>query len=364
MINNPHSVTNYNVGGLADQAQGWMDANPMGMWDGTGMGTESPGYADAMAFDSLPGTMDPYAEAMGYYDSNAEPSSVMGDTYSYGGDSYGGDTYDSFDYGNFTGGEGMGEVGTGTFSPSLVDNISDFMNSRYGKLGMTALGFAVPGAAPTLKALSLANMLYGKGPSGAAVMGANTLGNMALTSAFGPAGAIPGMFGYGLGSIAANNSGNSTAGSSSGNWGGPGSGGSVAEGLLGLGSLYGNYSANKSANNYTNSLAGMYGQNSPYAQQLRQTLQRQDAAAGRRTQYGQREVELQARLADAQSRLAPTIQAGKQNNINNQMMMMQQLGALYRQGAFKGLGNMFSSPDQASGAPIDTSFLDNISFGG
>jgi len=51
-------------------------------------------------------------------------------------------------------------------------------------------------------------------------------------------------------------------------------------------------------------LAGLYTQNSPYAQQLAQQLARADAAKGRRSQYGTRNVELQARLADINSRNA------------------------------------------------------------
>ena len=54
-------------------------------------------------------------------------------------------------------------------------------------------------------------------------------------------------------------------------------------------------------------LADMYGPNSPYAQQLRQALARKDAAAGRNSQYGTREVELQARLAGLQGQNAQQI---------------------------------------------------------
>lgn len=66
-----------------------------------------------------------------------------------------------------------------------------------------------------------------------------------------------------------------------------------------------------------------YAPGSAYEQQLRKTLERQDAAAGRRSQYGTREVELQARLADKQNQLrseymkqAPTI-AGSNAAIAN-----------------------------------------------
>lgn len=64
-------------------------------------------------------------------------------------------------------------------------------------------------------------------------------------------------------------------------------------------------------------LADMYGPNSPYAAQLRQTLERKDAAAGRRSQYGPREAQLQAMLAEkatqATSAMASAAQAGNAN---------------------------------------------------
>ena len=54
-------------------------------------------------------------------------------------------------------------------------------------------------------------------------------------------------------------------------------------------------------------LADMYGPNSPYAAQLRQALARKDARAGRNSQYGPREVELQAQLARASAGAAPAM---------------------------------------------------------
>lgn len=50
-----------------------------------------------------------------------------------------------------------------------------------------------------------------------------------------------------------------------------------------------------------NAALGTYSPDSAYGQQLRKQLERQDAASGRRSQYGQREVELAARLADKQT---------------------------------------------------------------
>lgn len=72
--------------------------------------------------------------------------------------------------------------------------------------------------------------------------------------------------------------------------------------------LYGMYNASQQRKKFAqqqDSLAGMFSQNSPYAQQLQQTLDRKDAAAGRRSQYGQRTTQLQAMLAEANARSAP-----------------------------------------------------------
>lgn len=84
--------------------------------------------------------------------------------------------------------------------------------------------------------------------------------------------------------------------------------------LSGLGGLYQGSQASNNASQSANmaqsqaqSLADMYGPNSPYAQQLRQQLERKDAAGGRRSQFGPREVELQARLAEMASRNAPNV---------------------------------------------------------
>ena len=66
----------------------------------------------------------------------------------------------------------------------------------------------------------------------------------------------------------------------------------------------------------------MFGQNSAYSQALRQQLARKDAAGGRRSQYGPREVELQARLAELNSRNAPQLQklSDSRNSNNNQLL--------------------------------------------
>lgn len=86
-------------------------------------------------------------------------------------------------------------------------------------------------------------------------------------------------------------------------------------------------------------LQGLYGQNSPYATQLRAKLQAQAAAQGKRTNTDARETQLQAMLADRAASLAPSLyqmqqgQMGLQNslfsNLINQGSNLKGLGALF-----------------------------------
>ena len=76
----------------------------------------------------------------------------------------------------------------------------------------------------------------------------------------------------------------------------------------GLGQIWNRYGAAKEYKNQGQQLQDLYGQNSAYSQQLQQSLLRQDAQRGRRSQFGTRNVELQARLADLASRNAPQLQ--------------------------------------------------------
>jgi hypothetical protein len=99
------------------------------------------------------------------------------------------------------------------------------------------------------------------------------------------------------------------------------------------------------------SLESMYGANSPYALQMRQKLERMDAKAGRNSQYGPREAQLQALLADKGSQYASAQAAANQgyakeygslndrlnqSNMAQQQIRAQQLGGMYDIG--KGLG--------------------------
>ena len=133
-------------------------------------------------------------------------------------------------------------------------------------------------------------------------------------------------------------------------------------------------------------LAAMYGQDSPYAKQLRETLARKDAAAGRNSQYGAREVNFQAQLADKANSYAAqqaqlAAQLAQSSNATNQQisanttagntaaqqlaaLRAQQLAGLYniadKSGVVdwigSGLGSLFGGGGrQASSSPVDTS---------
>lgn len=74
------------------------------------------------------------------------------------------------------------------------------------------------------------------------------------------------------------------------------------------GSLFGIVNANrqrKRLQGQQDSLQNLFNPNSPYAQMARQRMERQDAAAGRRSQYGNRETQLAALLADKQASTMP-----------------------------------------------------------
>lgn len=108
----------------------------------------------------------------------------------------------------------------------------------------------------------------------------------------------------------------------------------------GLGA-YQDYQKQKAFGNYMNQINDLYSPNSPYAQQMAQTLARQDAAAGRNSQYGNRAVQLAAALTQGREHAltsAPYSQAAfatpGANMLNN---------LLYFPGAMQGLGQLGSA---------------------
>lgn len=115
-------------------------------------------------------------------------------------------------------------------------------------------------------------------------------------------------------------------------------------GLGALATLYASNRANKNLKQQIGGLQGLFGQDSPYAQQLRQTLSRKDAAAGRRSQYGPREVELQARLAELNSRNAPQLaQLYGAQDMNRSRMLRDMLIYGQQSGLTRQIGEGLSS---------------------
>lgn len=117
--------------------------------------------------------------------------------------------------------------------------------------------------------------------------------------------------------------------------------------VTGLGQMYMSSRNNAGIQGQINHLNDLYAPNSPYAQQMQQALDRQDAAGGRRSQYGTRAVQLQAALANAASRNAPTLSnlyAQQRQNRFGQLAGMLAMGK--NSGAFNGLSGMFGQQGQ------------------
>lgn len=110
-------------------------------------------------------------------------------------------------------------------------------------------------------------------------------------------------------------------------------------------------------------LAAMYGPDSPYAQQLQQTLARKDAAAGRNSQYGPRAVQLQAMLADKGSQYAQQQAAMAQAyNTARSNANQQRVNALTGQAQVQGqqLGSLFNLGEKSGILPAINTGLSNM----
>lgn len=92
-----------------------------------------------------------------------------------------------------------------------------------------------------------------------------------------------------------------------------------AQGLSGIMGLYSAYDNMQRNRQLFKNLSGMFGANSSYAKQLRQKLERQDAARGRRSDYAGRQTQLDAALAQGQMSVAPAL--ANLGSAQNQGMM-------------------------------------------
>ena len=328
-MSDDNGETSATMGGGLSDAQGYsnegVNANPYG-YD-----FSSAGYSDPGAFG--------LGDLFGYNSSTGLPTN--GGAYAGNPDTYG---FNDFAQSPF------GKTVRGLMSMTPVGRVA---NTAYGMMTAkdpmsVALGLA-PGLAGVAARTGYSAM---NSPNPGGVVG-NTLGGLA-GSAFG--GAVGGPVGSTLGGMLGSTVGRA-AGSGTSLGTGPstaqsgGSGGDLFTNLgTGLAGLYTGYQANKAASNNANaingqisSLSNMYGQNSPYAAALRQQLARKDAASGRNSQYGPREAQLQALLADKAASTAGTIgnlsTQAQSANTASQTARAQQLAQLLKLGQSSGLGN-------------------------
>jgi hypothetical protein len=320
------------------------------------------------------------------YDFNAagftEPGAWgLGDLFGYNAPT-GLPTMEGGPYGGNVSGYGLSDFASSPFSKALRSLMGMTPFGKVANIGIDAMqnkpaaqiaANALPGMYGTvakagLRAANSSNPAASLGRD-ALGFGLGTLGQNVGYSFGGPVGALAGGM---LGSKAAGMTGGPARGGSSGNMG-AGGGGDL---FTSLADLYGNYRGYQNAqqlqdNANTNNaalqgqmgtLANMYAPDSAYAKQLAQQLARKDAASGRNSQYGNRAVELQARLAA----LAPTVSnsmatlggqmntnytnsaaANKQSQIAQAQMLKQLLGLGEATGfnswAKDGLSNLFSS---------------------
>jgi hypothetical protein len=128
-------------------------------------------------------------------------------------------------------------------------------------------------------------------------------------------------------------------------------GGDLAAMLYGF---YNNKKQQKALQGQQQGLQDLYSQNSPYAQQLRNTLQAKAAAGGKRLNTGGREVQLQAMLADRAAQTMPQqftnqMAQGKlrSSGMNDILSFARNTGLMGAAG--KGLSNMFTPQPSLTG---------------
>jgi len=275
---------------------------------------------------------------------------------------------DSFDSPNDYTTGGWDDVNSSQYTPQSDGNTADFddPNSFWNRSkrillgqGANMLGEAAGVPGPVVNGLmSAAQAPDGRRMNaGGDAMGRGIVNTMvgAINPALGLMNTLSGLFtGKSIGSMMPRGA---SSGMGYGESTGRGGTGSMLGNVVGgLGALYGYNQASKGLNSQIGGLQGLYGQNSPYAQTLRQQLERKDAAAGRRSQYGPREVQLQAALADKTAGVSDTIGRLATSNQNNQLALAkqknqtraQQLALLMnmgkQSGAFGALNNMFRNP--------------------
>lgn len=227
-------------------------------------------------------------------------------------------------------------------------------------LALGGLGTGATGALNPALAESAAG-LPGYGPS-SANMGAASQSAGGLNSILNSVGMVAPNTASAIGKLGMNAVGGALGGGSGG-----GQSGGINTGNV-LGSLLQMYQGNQyqdSIKQLYGQLASQFGPDSAYAKQLRQQLDRRDAAAGRRSQYGPREVELQAKLAENQSRQATTL-AGllKDSNAGLTSQLQGAIGLGNETGLNNWLGNAASGVGSGIWADVKNSDWWKDLFGG
>jgi len=256
---------------------------------------------------------------------------------------------------------------------SIFGRISQFIQSPIGRLGMMALSKANPALGATLGMLNRgyqASQSPGKaGQAIGSLTGATVGGSVAGLPGSIVGGIVGGWGGSNmLGGLSQGYSGPSMA-AAPGSTGGSPNMDMMTGGLAGLAALYQGSRNSREIGGQLRGLQSLYGQNSPYAQALRQQLERKDAASGRRSQYGPREVELQARLAQMASSQAPTMANLLRMQQGNRGQTLAQLAGLYQQmggmqGMRGGLDQLFGMfGNRGNGIPSDLETLAPYDYG-
>lgn len=121
--------------------------------------------------------------------------------------------------------------------------------------------------------------------------------------------------------------------------------GGMGQLATGINAAYQANNARKNAQNALGSVNSLYAPNSPYAQQMQQTLSRNDAAAGRNSQYGTRAVQLAAALTQGQSNALTS--SGYNSMLQRQQQAQQQMPVTLASMASSGWGqNMLGQAGQ------------------
>lgn len=264
-------------------------------------------YDDKMGYTSSPYTSSPSSSSQAGYsapiDTGVDVEALLGPGGLYGDEALQGNQWSNPNY------------TTPEVKTDWTDALSGYWD-KYKKYVNLGLGFAGRTNPYVATALTLGQMFNNPASSIGGMAGGMVGGGLGGAVAGSAGSVLGGMAGSSVGASAAGNAANKVGTTSYGDLG------SV------LGSSWNYYNTSNNLSNQASSLASLYGQDSSYAQALRANLARADAARGRRSQVGAREVELQAKLADLASRNAATTASITKDAASEKAKMYQNLAYL------------------------------------